>query len=87
MRHQTGIFTAAIEGSTHVLPGVLMDWNVPLEQGQRHLKSAVEHERGKTREDAAVQQQDAGRQGDDRRAQQPVGRPGARRGQHSLLHL
>lgn len=64
-----------------------MDWNVSLEQGQRDLKSTVEHERGKTGEDAVIQQQDTGRQGDDRRAQQSVGRQGAGRGQHSLLQL
>lgn len=64
-----------------------MDWNVSLEQGQRDLKSTVEHECGKTGEDAVIQQQDTGRQGDDRRAQQSVGRQGAGRGQHSLLQL
>lgn len=58
-----------------------------VEQGQRHPETAVEHERGKTRQDAVIQQQDAGSQGDDHRAQQHVGRPGARRGQHSLLQL
>lgn len=75
------------EDFTHVLPGAVMDWNVFVEQGQRHLETAVEHERGKTHQDAVIQQQDAGCQGDDHRAQQHVGRPGARRGQHSLLQL
>ena len=75
------------EDFPHILPGVVMGWNVSLEQGQRHLKSSVEHERGETREDAVIQRQDAGLQGDHRGAQQPVGRPGARRGQHSLLQL
>ncbi|TNN03027.1 hypothetical protein fugu_000056 [Takifugu bimaculatus] len=58
------------EDFTRVLPGAVTDWNVFVEQGQRHLDTAVEHERGKTHQDAVIQQQDAGCQGDDRRAQQ-----------------
>lgn len=71
----------------HVLPGVVTGWNVFLEQGQRHLKTVVERECGKTRQDAVIQQQDTRSQRDHHRAQQHVGRPGARRGQHSLLQL
>lgn len=75
------------EDLTHVRPGAVMDWDVFVEQGWRRLETAVEHEHGKTHQDAVIQQQDAGCQGDDHRAQQQVGRPGARRGQHSLLQL
>lgn len=85
---QKKITTIIIISLTKIIIIKMIWMYLPLvEQRQRHPKRAAEDERGEARQDAVIQQQDNGSEGNRRHAQQHVGRPGASGCQHSLLQL